>query len=105
MSAPSPLVAPRSRILGTGHHLPPIVRSNHDLLRTVATSDAWIVERTGIKERRIAPEGVVTSDMAAAAALASLESSGMRASDLDMIIVATVTPDTPMPATAVFLQQ
>jgi 3-oxoacyl-[acyl-carrier-protein] synthase-3 len=105
VTAPSPVVAPRSRILGTGHHLPPIVRSNRELLGRVETSDAWIVERTGIKERRIAPEGVVTSDMAAAAAIASLESSGIRASDLDMIIVATVTPDTPMPATAVFLQQ
>jgi 3-oxoacyl-[acyl-carrier-protein] synthase-3 len=82
-----------------------VVRSNRDLLRSAQTSDAWIVERTGIKERRIAPEGIITSDMAAAAAQASLESSGIRASDLDMIIVATVTPDAPMPATAVFLQQ
>jgi 3-oxoacyl-[acyl-carrier-protein] synthase-3 len=85
--------------------LPPVVLTNRELSRTVDTSDAWIVERTGIKERRVAPEGTVTSDMAAAAAQASLEATGIRASDLDMVIVATVTPDTPMPATAAFLQE
>jgi 3-oxoacyl-[acyl-carrier-protein] synthase-3 len=71
----------------------------------VETSDAWITERTGIRERRIAPDGVVTSDMAAAAGKAALEMAGLTARDLDMIIVATVTPDMPMPATAVFVQQ
>ena len=101
----APAAKPRSRILGTGHYLPAIVRSNRDLEQAVETSDAWIVERTGIKERRIAPDGIVTSDMATAAAKAALEAGGVQASDLEMIIVATVTPDTPMPATAVFLQQ
>ena len=96
---------PRSRILGTGHYLPSVVRTNLDLERMVETSDAWITERTGIRERRIAPEGVVTSDMAAAAGKAALEMAGLSARDLDMIIVATVTPDMPMPATAVFVQQ
>jgi 3-oxoacyl-[acyl-carrier-protein] synthase-3 len=96
---------PRSRILGTGHYLPPVVRTNVDIERMVETSDAWITERTGIKERRIAPEGTVTSDMATAAAKVALEAAGIDASKLDMIIVATVTPDVPMPATAVFVQQ
>ena len=96
---------PASRILGTGHYLPPIVRTNADLEKMVDTSDAWITDRTGIRERRIAPEGIVTSDMAAAAGRSALEMAGVRASDLDMIIVGTVTPDMPMPATAVFVQQ
>jgi 3-oxoacyl-[acyl-carrier-protein] synthase-3 len=94
-----------SRILGTGHYLPPIVRTNADLEKMVETSDAWIVERTGIRERRIAPEGIVTSDMATEAAKRALEAAELTAKDLDMIIVTTVTPDMPMPATAVFVQQ
>jgi 3-oxoacyl-[acyl-carrier-protein] synthase-3 len=97
--------APRSRILGTGHYLPAIVRTNADLEKLVDTSDAWITERTGIRERRIAPDGVVTSDMATAAAKEALAMAGLQASDLDMIIVGTVTPDMPMPATAVYVQQ
>jgi 3-oxoacyl-[acyl-carrier-protein] synthase-3 len=100
-----PTALPRSRILGTGHYLPPVVRTNFDLEKMVETSDAWITERTGIKERRIAPEGVVTSDMATAAAKGALAMAGLQARDLDMIIVGTVTPDMPMPATAVFVQQ
>ncbi|HEY8072704.1 MAG TPA: beta-ketoacyl-ACP synthase III [Labilithrix sp.] len=100
-----PLIVPASRILGTGHYLPPNVRTNLDLEKMVETSDAWIVERTGIRERRIAPEGIVTSDMASAAAKQALEAAELEAKDLDMIIVATVTPDMPMPATAVFVQQ
>ena len=96
---------PRSRILGTGHFLPPIVRTNVDLEKMVDTTDAWITERTGIRERRVAPEGMVTSDMATAAARNALEMAGLKPTDLDMIIVGTVTPDMPMPATAVFVQQ
>src|SRR5215471_18283332 len=96
---------PRSRILGTGHYLPPIVRTNFDLEKMVETSDAWITERTGIKERRIAPPEIVTSDMATAAAENALKMAGVKASDLDMIVVGTVTPDMPMPATAVYVQQ
>jgi 3-oxoacyl-[acyl-carrier-protein] synthase-3 len=71
----------------------------------VDTSDAWISERTGIRERRIAAEGESTSDMASAAARSALEAAGLKASDLDMIIVGTVTGDSPMPATAVNVQQ
>jgi 3-oxoacyl-[acyl-carrier-protein] synthase-3 len=99
------LTAPRTRILGTGHYLPEIVRTNFDLEKMVDTSDAWITERTGIKERRITPSGMVTSDLAKIAAERALESAGVAAKDLDMIVVGTVTPDMPMPATAVFLQQ
>lgn len=95
---------PASRILGSGHYLPPIVRTNADLEKMVDTSDEWIVERTGIRTRHIAPDGVVTSDMATAAAKSALEAAGLTASDLDLILVATVTPDMPMPATAVFVQ-
>jgi len=101
----SQLTAPRTRILGTGHYLPEIVRTNLDLEKMVDTTDAWITERTGIKERRITPEGMVTSDLARFAAERALENAGVAATELDMIIVATVTPDMPMPATAVFLQQ
>lgn len=96
---------PASRILGTGHYLPSIIRTNADLEKMVETSDAWIQDRTGIRERRIAPEGVVTSDMAAAAAKQALEAAELKPTDLDLIIVGTVTPDMPMPATAVFVQQ
>src|ERR1700733_1891942 len=96
---------PRSRILGTGHYLPPVVRTNLDLEKMVETSDAWITERTGIKERRVAADGIVTSDMATAAARAALEMAGLKPTQLDMIIVGTVTPDMPMPATAVYVQQ
>ncbi len=71
----------------------------------VETSDAWITERTGIRSRHIAPDGVVTSDMATAAAKNALDMAGLKPTDLDMIVVGTVTPDMPMPATAVFVQQ
>jgi 3-oxoacyl-[acyl-carrier-protein] synthase-3 len=98
-------LAPRTLILGTGHYLPEIVRTNADLEKMVDTSDAWITERTGIKERRITPDGMVTSDLAQRAAEQALASAGVSAKDLDMILVGTVTPDMPMPATAVFLQQ
>lgn len=99
------LSEPRSRILGTGHYLPEIVRTNFDLEKMVDTSDEWIRERTGIRERRVAPEGVNTSDMAAAAAKRAMEAAGLEPNQIDMILVGTVTPDMPMPATAVFVQQ
>lgn len=101
----STTITPASRILGTGHYLPPIVRTNADLEKMVETSDEWITERTGIKQRRIAPPEIVTSDMATAAARQALEAAELKPSDLDMILVATVTPDMPMPATAVYVQQ
>jgi 3-oxoacyl-[acyl-carrier-protein] synthase-3 len=96
---------PHSRILGTGHYLPPNVRTNADLERMVDTSDAWIMERTGIRERRIASPDIATSDMATEAARKALEIAELSPKDLDLILVATITPDMPMPATAVFVQQ
>jgi 3-oxoacyl-[acyl-carrier-protein] synthase-3 len=107
------VVRPGARILGTGHFLPPQVRTNLDLEKLVETSDTWIRERTGIRERRVAPDGtgegnparMVTSDMAAEAAKNALAAAGLTAKDIDMIIVGTVTPDMPMPATAAFVQQ
>ncbi|MCA9580670.1 MAG: ketoacyl-ACP synthase III [Myxococcales bacterium] len=94
-----------SRIAGTGHHTPERVLTNTDLEKMVDTSDEWIVSRTGIRERRIAAEGESTSDMATAAAKGALDAAGILASELDLIIVATVTPDHPLPATAMFVQQ
>jgi 3-oxoacyl-[acyl-carrier-protein] synthase-3 len=102
MSTHSP---PASVIVGTGRYAPSKVLTNAELEKMVDTSDAWITERTGIRERRIAADGENTSDMASAAARAALESAGLTAKDLDMIIVGTVTGDCPMPATAVSVQQ
>src|SRR5689334_20169728 len=96
---------PQSRIAGTGHYVPSKVLSNHDLERMVDTSDAWIMERTGIRERRIAAEGEASSDMAAEAARRAIDAAGIQPADIDLIIVATVTPDKPLPATAVYVQQ
>jgi 3-oxoacyl-[acyl-carrier-protein] synthase-3 len=97
--------APKSRILGTGAYAPDRILSNLDLERLVDTSDAWITERTGIKERRVAADDQASSDMALVAAQRALEAAGLTAKDLDMIIVGTVTPDLPMPACASILQQ
>ena len=94
----------RTRILGSGAYLPARVVTNADLARALDTSDAWIVSRTGIRERRIAAEGEVTSDMAVAAARHALEMAGTRAEELDMIILGTISPDSPMPACAVTVQ-
>jgi 3-oxoacyl-[acyl-carrier-protein] synthase-3 len=92
-------------VLGTGSFLPPEVRTNRDIEQLVDTSDDWIVERTGIRERRIAPDGMTTSDMAAAAAREALAMAGVKAADLDLIVLATVTPDMPMPSGASLVQQ
>jgi 3-oxoacyl-[acyl-carrier-protein] synthase III len=100
-----PSTMPSARVLGTGHYLPPQVRTNRDIERMVDTSDTWIVERTGIRERRIAPEGMTTSDMAAAAAREALDMAGLQAADLDLIVLATVTPDMPMPSGAAIVQR
>jgi 3-oxoacyl-[acyl-carrier-protein] synthase-3 len=99
------VTAPKSRILGTGAYTPDRILTNSDLERLVDTSDAWITERTGIKERRVAADDQASSDMALIAAQRALEAAGLTAKDLDMIIVGTVTPDLPMPACAAILQQ
>jgi 3-oxoacyl-[acyl-carrier-protein] synthase-3 len=99
------VMEPKSRIVGVGAYAPDTVITNHELERLVDTSDAWIRERTGIRERRIAEDGEATSDMAYQASTRALDAAGIEASDLDMIIVATVTPDMQLPATAAFLQR
>jgi 3-oxoacyl-[acyl-carrier-protein] synthase-3 len=95
----------RSRIVGTGRALPTKVLSNADLEKIVDTTDAWIVERTGIKERRMIEAPQVTSDLSTEAARAALEMAGIAPSEIDCIVLATVTPDMPFPSTAVFVQQ
>lgn len=92
------------RIMGTGSDAPSNVLTNADLEKMVDTSDQWITERTGIKERRIAPPGAAASDYAYEAAVKAMEVAGTRADELDMILVGTVTPDAPLPSTACILQ-
>ncbi len=93
------------RILGTGSYVPPTVLSNQDLEKMdIDTTDEWIVQRTGIRERRMAAPETVTSDLARQAAVNALEAAGRTAADLDMIIMATVTPDTQCPSGANWLQ-
>lgn len=94
----------RARIVGTGAYLPARVVTNHDLARTVDTSDEWIVQRTGIRQRHIAAEGEMTSDLACAAARDALQNAGLSADRVDMIVVATTTPDHTFPACAVAVQ-
>jgi 3-oxoacyl-[acyl-carrier-protein] synthase-3 len=96
---------PHSRILGTGHYTPEKVLSNGDLEKLVDTSDAWIAERTGIRRRHVAADHELTSDMAATAGRRALEAAGLNVADLDMIIVGTISGDSPMPACAVHVQQ
>ena len=94
----------RARIIGTGSYLPARVLSNAELAAQVDTSDEWIIERTGIRRRHIAAEGEFTSDLGVAAALKALESANITASDIDLIIVATATPDQTFPAVATVIQ-
>ncbi|MFU0801289.1 MAG: ketoacyl-ACP synthase III [Xylanivirga thermophila] len=91
-------------ILGTGSFVPPNIITNEDLEKMVDTSDEWIVSRTGIKERRVVDKNVATSDIAAIAAQRAIKDAGIDAKDLDLIIVATVTPDMSFPSTACLLQ-
>lgn len=92
-------------ILGLGKYLPEKVLSNKDLEKIVETSDEWITTRTGIKERRIASGDEATSDLATAAARRALAAAKLKPEDLDLIIVATITPDMFFPATACLVQQ
>jgi 3-oxoacyl-[acyl-carrier-protein] synthase III len=94
----------RSFIRGTGSYLPERVLTNADLADMVDTSDEWIRERTGIRRRHIAADGELTSDIATAAARRALEASGRAASDIDLIVLATTTPDRTFPATATAVQ-
>ncbi len=93
-----------SRIAGTGSYLPEKVLSNHDLESMVETSDQWIVERTGIKERHIAAANETTTDLAYQASIKAIEAAGINNEDIDLIIVATATPTQIFPSTASLLQ-
>ncbi len=92
-------------VLGTGSYVPERILSNADLERIVETTDEWILTRTGIRERRLATENEQTSDMASAAALRAIENAGLDPLAIDMILVATVTPDMMFPCTACFVQK
>ena len=92
-------------ILGTGHYLPTRVVTNKDLEKIVDTNDEWIRTRTGIEERRLAEDDIDTSDMAYHAALGALEEAAIDAADIDLILVATVTADTPFPSVACMVQE
>ncbi|MEM9236675.1 MAG: beta-ketoacyl-ACP synthase III [Verrucomicrobiota bacterium] len=97
--------AVRVCIAGTGSYLPEKILTNADLEKRVDTTDEWIVTRTGIRERRIAADDEFTSHMATKAGEKALEQAGIAAEDLDLIIVATITPDTLTPATACYVQE
>jgi 3-oxoacyl-[acyl-carrier-protein] synthase-3 len=98
-----------SVIAGSGSYLPPRVVSNDELAaelatRDIVTSDVWIVERTGIRQRHLAERGVTTSELATEAAVRAIENAGLRAADIDLIVVATSTPDYVFPSTACLVQ-
>jgi len=94
-----------SRITGTGSYLPEKILTNHDLEKMVDTSDEWITERTGIKKRHIAADGETTCDLAERAARLAIEAAGINHKDIDLIVVATTTPDRIFPSTACLLQE
>ncbi|MEQ6388264.1 beta-ketoacyl-ACP synthase III [Bacillaceae bacterium S4-13-58] len=92
-------------LIGVGHYVPEKVVTNKDLEKLVDTNDEWIRTRTGIEERRIAEDSMDTSDMALFAARNAIKQSGVSAEDLDLILVATVTPDTPFPSVSCMIQE
>ena len=92
------------KVTGWGTYLPDKVLSNADLEKMVDTSDEWIITRTGIKERRLVADNEVTSDLGAEAAKKAIDQAGLKPEDIELIIVATVTGDTPFPSTACYLQ-
>jgi 3-oxoacyl-[acyl-carrier-protein] synthase-3 len=94
----------RSVIRGVGSYLPAKILTNEELAKTVDTSDEWIQQRVGIKERHIAAEGEFTSDLAVQAARAALDNAGMSVDDIDLIVVATTTPDYTFPSAATLVQ-
>ncbi len=94
----------RARILGTGRRVPEKVLTNHDLERIVDTSDEWIKTRTGIEERRVLAEGEQCSDLVAEAGREAIERAGLTPEQIDVLLVATATPDTVFPATAAWAQ-
>ncbi len=94
-----------SSIIGTGSYMPEKILTNEELSKIVDTSDEWITSRTGIKERRIAGENEATSDIASEAARRAMQSAGVTPEEIDLIVVATVTPDMAFPSTACFVQK
>ncbi|MBU1275419.1 MAG: ketoacyl-ACP synthase III [Proteobacteria bacterium] len=95
----------KAKVVGAGSYSPETIVTNRDLEKVVDTSDAWITRRTGIKERRIATGGLLTSDLATRAAQQALGQAGMDAQDLDLVVVGTVTPDRQFPSCACLLQE
>lgn len=95
----------RSRLTGCGSYLPSRLVTNDELAQTVDTSDEWIAQRTGIRQRYIAADGELTSDLATAAAKGALSAAGIQASSVDCIVVATTTPDETFPSTATIVQR
>jgi 3-oxoacyl-[acyl-carrier-protein] synthase-3 len=95
----------KASITGIGSYLPNKVLTNYDLEKMVDTSDDWIIQRTGIKERRIVENGQITSDLATYASLRAMEDAGVSPGDLDMIITSTITPDHIFPSTSCYIQQ
>lgn len=94
----------RSKIISTGSYLPERILTNFDLEKMVDTSNEWIIERTGIKERRVASEDQAASDLAYEASKSAIERASLKAKDIDLLIAATVTGDMPFPSTACILQ-
>ncbi len=94
----------KAQIIGTGSYVPETILTNADIEKRIDTTDHWIVERTGVRERRIAAKDEATSDLAYKAALQALKSAGTSASEVDLIIVATATPDMFFPSTACIVQ-
>ena len=100
----APALPPRSLVLGCGGYLPEQIVTNDELAQRVDTSDEWITERTGIKQRHIASPGELTSDLGTKAAKRALAAAGVDASEVDLVVVATSTPDETFPATATRIQ-
>ena len=92
-------------IIGIGRYIPDLVITNFDLEKRMDTTDEWIRTRTGIQERRVAPEGTDTSDMAYEAAREAIENAGLSPEEIGMIITATVTPDRSFPSVSCMLQE
>ena len=95
----------RSQIIGVGSYLPPNIVTNHDLEKKMETSDEWIIQRSGIRERRWVSENECTSDLALLAAEEAIENAGIDKKEIDMIVFATITPDHDTPGTGCFLQK
>ncbi len=105
MLTPNPPPTCVSSIIGTGSYMPEKILTNDDLSKFVETSDEWITSRTGIRERRIAADDQATSDLAAEAARRAMTAAGVQPEEIDLIVIATVTPDMLFPSTACFVQK